>query len=43
MARAYQHVSADSHFEAPPDLWRHRIPEKYRDRASQKDPAAQRP
>ena len=36
MGRVYRCVSADSHFEAPPDLWRHRIPAKYRDRASRR-------
>lgn len=33
MARTYRYISADSHFEAPPDLWQHRIPRKFRDRA----------
>ena len=33
MARTYRYVSADSHFESPPDVWTHRVPEKYRDRA----------
>ena len=33
MARRYRYVSADSHFESPPDLWTHRVPAKYRDRA----------
>ena len=33
MARSYRYVSADSHFESPPDLWTHRVPAKYRDRA----------
>lgn len=33
MARSYRYVSADSHFESPPDMWTHRVPAKYRDRA----------
>ena len=33
MARRYRYVSADSHFESPADLWTHRVPAKYRDRA----------
>ena len=33
MARRYRYVSADSHFESPPDMWTHRVPAKYRDRA----------
>lgn len=33
MARDYEAVSADSHLEAPPDLWSSRLPDKYRDRA----------
>ena len=33
MSRKYRYISSDSHFESPPDLWTHRVPEKYRDRA----------
>ncbi|HWP59978.1 MAG TPA: amidohydrolase family protein, partial [Candidatus Acidoferrales bacterium] len=33
MARNYRYISADSHFESPPEQWTHRVPERYRDRA----------
>lgn len=33
MTRTYRYFSADSHFESPPNLWAHRIPKQYRDRA----------
>ncbi len=33
MARDYRYISADSHFESPPEQWTHRVPGKYRDRA----------
>lgn len=33
MAHAYNYISADSHFESPPDIWTHRVPKQYRDRA----------
>lgn len=33
MAREYRYISADGHFESPPEAWTHRVPEKYRDRA----------
>ena len=33
MARKYRVISADGHVETPPDGWRVRVPEKYRDRA----------
>ena len=33
MAREYRYISADGHFESPPEQWTHRVPEKYRDRA----------
>lgn len=33
MARKYRHISADSHFESPPDQWTHRVPKQYRERA----------
>jgi len=29
----YHYISADSHFESPPDMWTHRVPKQYRDRA----------
>jgi predicted TIM-barrel fold metal-dependent hydrolase len=31
--RDYQLISADSHINEPPDLWRDRVPTKFRDRA----------
>ena len=33
MARHYRFISADSHYESPPEHWTHRVAEKYRDRA----------
>lgn len=33
MARTYHLVSADSHLDLSPDMWTHRVPLKYRDRA----------
>ena len=33
MARNYRYISADGHFESPPEQWTHRVPKKYRDRA----------
>ena len=33
MARTYNYISADSHFESPPEMWAHRIPAQFRDRA----------
>jgi predicted TIM-barrel fold metal-dependent hydrolase len=33
MARNYLYISADSHFESPPEQWTHRVPKQYRDRA----------
>ncbi|MCH7481244.1 MAG: amidohydrolase [Chloroflexi bacterium] len=33
MARTYNYISADAHFESPPETWAHRIPPQYRDRA----------
>ena len=33
MARDYRLISSDSHLEVRPELWLHRVPEKYRDRA----------
>jgi predicted TIM-barrel fold metal-dependent hydrolase len=33
MARTYRFISADSHFESPPEQWTHRVPKQYRDRA----------
>jgi len=33
MARNYRYISADSHFESPPEQWTHRVPKPYRDRA----------
>jgi predicted TIM-barrel fold metal-dependent hydrolase len=33
MARDYRYVSADSHFESPPEQWTHRVPKQYRERA----------
>ena len=33
MARQYRYISADSHFESPPEVWTKRIPAEYRDRA----------
>jgi predicted TIM-barrel fold metal-dependent hydrolase len=33
MARNYRYISADSHFESPPEQWTHRVAKSYRDRA----------
>src|SRR5262245_65210024 len=33
MARNYRHISADSHYESPPEHWTHRVAKQYRDRA----------
>jgi predicted TIM-barrel fold metal-dependent hydrolase len=33
MARNYHYISADGHFESPPEQWTHRVPKQYRDRA----------
>jgi predicted TIM-barrel fold metal-dependent hydrolase len=33
MARNYRYVSADSHFESPPEQWTHRVAKRHRDRA----------
>jgi predicted TIM-barrel fold metal-dependent hydrolase len=33
MARHYRYISADGHFESPPEQWTHRVPKQYRDRA----------
>lgn len=33
MARTYNIISADSHLDINPELWTHRIPEKWRDQA----------
>src|ERR671924_2343279 len=33
MARNYRYISADSHFESPPEQWTHRVAPQYRDRA----------
>jgi len=33
MPRNYRYISADSHFESPPEQWTHRVPKQYRDRA----------
>ena len=33
MARNYHYISADSHFESPPEQWTHRVAPQYRDRA----------
>jgi predicted TIM-barrel fold metal-dependent hydrolase len=33
MGRQYRFFSADSHFECPPDMWTHRVPQTYRERA----------
>ena len=33
MTKQYRYFSADSHFECPPDMWTHRVPEAYRERA----------
>jgi len=33
MARHYRYISADGHFESPPEQWIHRVPKQYRERA----------
>jgi uncharacterized protein len=33
MGRNYRYISADSHFESPPEQWTHRVVKQYRDRA----------
>jgi uncharacterized protein len=33
MARNYRYISADGHFESPPEQWTHRVAKPYRDRA----------
>ena len=33
MARNYRYISADSHFESPPEQWTHRVAASYRNRA----------
>ena len=33
MARTYRFISADSHYESPPEHWTHRVAMQYRDRA----------
>jgi hypothetical protein len=33
MAKTYRYISADSHFESPPEQWTQRVAKKYRDRA----------
>jgi predicted TIM-barrel fold metal-dependent hydrolase len=33
MARHYRYISADSHFESPPEQWTHRVPRQFRERA----------
>ena len=33
MARNYRYISADSHYESPPEHWTHRVAKRYRDRA----------
>src|SRR6266550_8930497 len=33
MARNYRYISADGHFESPPEQWTHRVAKRYRDRA----------
>ena len=33
MVQQYRYFSADSHFECPPDMWTHRVPKAYRERA----------
>ncbi len=36
MARNYRYISADAHFQSPPEYWAHRIPAQYRDRATRR-------
>jgi predicted TIM-barrel fold metal-dependent hydrolase len=33
MARHYRFISADSHYESPPEHWTHRVAKRYRERA----------
>jgi len=33
VVQQYRYFSADSHFECPPDMWTHRVPKAYRERA----------
>jgi len=33
MVRSYRYISADSHFESPPEQWTHRVAKQYRERA----------
>jgi hypothetical protein len=33
MAREYKVISADSHIDLNPEVWTHRVPAKWRDRA----------
>lgn len=33
MARNYRYISADSHYESPPEQWTHRVAKRYRERA----------
>ena len=33
MARHYRYISADGHFESPPEQWTHRVAKRYRERA----------
>ena len=33
MARNYRYISADSHYESPPEHWTHRVAKPFRDRA----------
>jgi uncharacterized protein len=33
MGRNYRYISADGHFESPPEQWTHRVAKRYRDRA----------
>lgn len=33
MSRHYRYISADGHFESPPEQWTHRVRKQYRDRA----------
>src|SRR5262245_2603368 len=40
MARKYLYFSADSHFERLPETWTHRVPPKFRDRATRRSSLA---
>jgi len=33
VARNYRYISADGHFESPPEQWTHRVPKQFRERA----------